>query len=52
MRNFGGFCRQTEQVVEQTVESRVAGDLRRNAINLLLGLFSVTTVALASVLIN
>ena len=28
------FCRQTEQVVEQTVESRVAGDLRRNAINL------------------
>ena len=28
------FCRQTEQVVEQTVESWVAGDLRRNAINL------------------
>ena len=28
------FCRQTEQVVKQRVESRVAGDLRRNAINL------------------
>ena len=34
MRTFGDFYRQTEQVVEQRVVSRVAGDLRRNAINL------------------
>ena len=34
MRTFGGFHRQTEQVVEKRAVSRVAGDLRRNAINL------------------
>ena len=34
MRTFGGFLSSDWTSFEQTVESRVAGDLRRNAINL------------------